>query len=114
MQLFYKRDRAGRRAFAARLREVPVLDEQKFVLAGFVAARLIRRIDGFACDGIDKLVFEAIAGTPVHLPKGDSIGARNRGIERDRAGDEREFQIALPIRACAGNRHSNATTKSGR
>jgi hypothetical protein len=45
-------------------------------------------------------VFEAIAGTPVHLPKGDSIGARNRGIERDRAGDERELQIALPVRAC--------------
>ena len=33
--------RAGRRALATRLREVAVLNEQKFVLADLVAARLV-------------------------------------------------------------------------
>ena len=94
-----KRYRAGWRTFAARLREVPVLDEQKFVLADFVAARFVRRVNGFAGDGIDKLVFEAMAGASVDLPEGDSFGGRSRGIERDRTGDERQLQIALPVRA---------------
>ena len=44
-------------ALTARLGEVPVLNQQKFVLADFVAARFVRRVNGFAGDGIDKLVF---------------------------------------------------------
>jgi hypothetical protein len=48
-------------ALTARLGEVPVLNQQKFVLADFVAARFVRRVNGFAGDGIDELVLRAMA-----------------------------------------------------
>jgi hypothetical protein len=40
----------------------------------FVAARLVRRGNGFAGDGIDKLV-KAMTRAPVDLAEGDSLGA---------------------------------------
>ena len=97
-------------ALTARLGEVAVLNQQKFVAADFEAVRLVRRLNGFAGDGIDDLVFEAMAGAPVDLPEGYSFGGRRRRIERDRIGDERQLQIALPIRACR-RQHTLQRTK---
>jgi hypothetical protein len=56
-------------ALTARLGEVAVLNQQKFVAADFEAVRLVRRLNGFAGDGIDDLVFEAMAGAPVDRRK---------------------------------------------
>src|SRR5262245_8128833 len=40
-----------------------------------------------------------MAGAPIDLPERDSFGGRSRRIKRDRTGNERQLQIALPVRA---------------
>ena len=94
---FCKLDSAGRRALAARLLKLAVLDQQKPVLADLVAARLVVRFHGLAGDGIDQLVLEAVPRAAVHLPEGDPFRGGRRGIERDRAGHERKLEKAIPV-----------------
>ena len=86
---FCKRTVAGRRALAARLHRARGPRRAETVLADLVAARLVVRVHRLAGDGIDELVLQAVAGAAVHLPEGDPFRGRCRGIERDRAGDER-------------------------
>ena len=49
--------------------------------------------------GVDLLVPDAIAGLLVELMEADLLPLGGRRKQRDRTGDEREFQVAFPVRA---------------
>jgi hypothetical protein len=68
--------------------EVFILDHQISVFGVFVAAALVRALDGVARHLIDELLTNAIAGLLVDLPEGDPLARRRSGVERDRAGNE--------------------------
>jgi hypothetical protein len=84
-----------------------VVDEKHLALADFVAAAFLVRPHDLAGHGIDKLLTEAIARLPVHLPERNPLGRRDRRIEGDRAGYERELEVTPPLRT----RHSILQTR---
>jgi hypothetical protein len=68
-------------------------------LADLVAAAdvlLVHRLGGLC---IDKLLLEPVAGLLVDPVERDPFRTRCRRLERNRAGYERELEVALPIRA---------------
>ncbi|SFQ21192.1 hypothetical protein SAMN05216330_11941 [Bradyrhizobium sp. Ghvi] len=56
-------------AHASRALKVLVLDYQKVVFTDLIPARLVCSINGLVRDRIDQFVFEAMARSPVDLPK---------------------------------------------
>ncbi|MCA1458790.1 hypothetical protein I6F35_37485 [Bradyrhizobium sp. BRP22] len=80
-----RRQAPPRRALASRPLKVPVLDQQKLVLADLIATRLVDWLYSLAGNRIDKLVFEAMARSPVDLPEGYPLRCRNCGIQRNGA-----------------------------
>jgi len=56
-------------AHASRALKVSVLDYQKVVLTDLIPPRLVCSINGLVRDRIDQFVFEAMARSPVDLPK---------------------------------------------
>ena len=48
---------------------------------------------------VDHLLAQAVAGLAVDLVEVRLLGLAGRREERDRAGDERELEIAFPVRA---------------
>ena len=78
--------------------EFVVLDQDIGVLGVLVAAALILALDRFARDLVDQLLAQPVAGLLVDLAERDPLVARCAGVEGDRTGDERELEVALPIR----------------
>ena len=74
-----------------------VLDENVLVLGDLVAAALLAGLDRLARDIVDELLAQPVAGLAVDLAERDTLARRGRGVERDRALDERELEVALPI-----------------
>ena len=75
-----------------------VLDHEVVALADLVAAALVlgsHRLAGFL---IDELLAKSIAGGLVDLPESDALQARARRMQRDRARDQCQFEIAFPVR----------------
>src|SRR3546814_772988 len=95
----------GARALEADRLELLVLDDHVAAFLGIVAAHLVffpHRLVGL---GVDVAAAHAVAGRAVDGVEPD-LAARRRGRrEGDRAGDEGEFQIALPV---GTRRHGNA------
>ena len=67
-------------------------------LGVFVAAPLVGSLNRLARHLVDELLAQPVAGLLVDLAEGDALGTAGRGMQRDRARDERELEIALPIR----------------
>jgi hypothetical protein len=44
-----------------------------------------------------ELLAQAIAGGLVDLPQGDALGTRAGRMERNRTGDQGQFEIAFPV-----------------
>jgi hypothetical protein len=81
--------------------------EQKLIFADFVAASLLIGGHRLTCDDINKLLTEAVARLLIDLPERDAPFPGDGRIQRDRAGNERELQKALPVRA--GNQGNTPT-----
>jgi hypothetical protein len=75
------------------------LDDEKLVLTHRVAAPAIQRLHNLSGADIDELVPEPVASLAVYLAEADPLRSRDRGVECDRAGDQRKLQIAFPMRS---------------
>jgi hypothetical protein len=69
--------------------------DNQMVLRHFVAAALAVRFDDLARDGIHQLLTQAIAGLAVHFPKRKLLLGRDSRVKADRAGDQRELEVAF-------------------
>lgn len=58
---------------AARPLDVAVINQEEFVLGGLVPGCLVGGRDLLSCDGINKLVLEAMAGAAVYLPERETL-----------------------------------------
>ena len=58
---------------------------------------LVGGIHFIAALGVDLLIFDPVAGVLVDLAEANLLALAGRGKKRDRAGDERQLQIAFPI-----------------
>ena len=77
-------------------------------LLDLVALDPILLLDRLVGLGVDDLVADAVAGLAVDDVEANALAGGGGGVERDRAGDQREFQIALPIRT---RRHDITPTR---
>ena len=68
-------------------------------LLDFVAFDDVGLLDLVAGLGVDLPVVDAIAGLFVELMEADLFALGRRRKKRDGAGDERELQVAFPVRA---------------
>src|SRR5262249_46304734 len=66
-------------------------------LGHLVAAAFVLGGDRLAGLFIDELLAQAIAGGLVDLPEGDALSTRAGGMERNRTGDQSQFEIAFPV-----------------
>jgi hypothetical protein len=78
--------------------ELRVLDDQILPLGDLVAAALVLRVDRLAGFLIDELLTQPVTGRFVDLPEGDALCARAGGVQCDRARDQGQLEIALPVR----------------
>ena len=77
--------------------ELVILDHEVRALRIFVAPALVCRLDGVTGVFVDQLLAKPVAGLLVDLAKRHAFARRRRRPEADRAGDEGELDIALPI-----------------
>ena len=74
--------------------------EQDVIVAGdFVAFHAIGGLDEVAGLGVDILLLQPVARIAVHHMEGDALAGARRREHRDGAGDQRQLQVALPIRS---------------
>ena len=92
-----------------------ILDLKIDALGIFIAPALVFGADGLLRHFIDELLAQPVAGLLVDLPERYPLRRRSRRVERNRARNERELKIALPI-GTSGCSHDellrNADTKS--
>ena len=74
-----------------------VLDQEIGVLRIFVSAALVGRLDRLAGDVVDELLAQPIAGLLVELAERHPLAGGRGGIDRDRAGNEGQLDVALPV-----------------
>ena len=74
--------------------QLRILDNEVVTFGDLVATASVFRCDRRAGLFIDKLLAQAIAGGLVDLPEGDALGTRAGGMERNRTGDQSQFEIA--------------------
>jgi hypothetical protein len=72
---------------------------QVFALPDFIALDDVGGVDLVTALRVDLPVLDAVAGILVELMETDLFPLTGRWIKRDRAGHERELQIAFPIGA---------------
>jgi hypothetical protein len=60
-------------------------------------------VDYLAGHRVYELMTESIAGLAADLPERDLFFRRDRRVKGDRAGNERELEVTLPIRASRGH-----------
>ncbi len=75
-----------------------IIDDEVLTLGDLVAAAFIFGGDRRAGLLIDELLAQAIAVGLVDLPECDALGRRARRMQRNRTGDQGEFEIAFPVR----------------
>jgi hypothetical protein len=78
--------------------EFLVLDHEVLPLGDLVAAPLVLGGDRLAGFLIDELLAQPIAGRLVDLPERNPLRGRAGGMQRDRARDQRQLEIAFPVR----------------
>jgi hypothetical protein len=84
-----------------------------FALANLVALDDVLALDLVAGVGIDLAVLDAVAGGLVELMEADLLPLGRRREKRDRAGNERELEVALPISTrCHGDSRTLRELKS--
>jgi len=83
--------------FRSRSFELRVLNDEVLALGHLVAAAFVLGGDRLAGLFIDELLAQAIAGGLVDLPEGDALGTRAGRMERNRTGDQSQFEIAFPV-----------------
>ena len=89
--------------------ELLVLDKDVGALADLVALDLLFVFDRLARLGVDVLALHTIAGLAVErVEKRTRAEELVAGIQRDRARDEGQLQVSLPVGA---RRHSYTPTK---
>src|SRR3954469_19073172 len=79
-------------------------------LADLIALDDVLILHRFASLGVNSLELDAIARIAVDLVEPDLFAFRTGGIERYRARDERQSQVALPVRTW---RHDSLPLSSG-
>jgi len=77
--------------------ELLVLDLDEGALGVFVAAALVGGVHRLARHLVDELLAQPVAGDLVDLAERDALRTARRAVQRDRARDERELEIALPV-----------------
>src|SRR5215471_9535983 len=77
--------------------ELRILNDEVVALGHLVAAAFVLGGDRLAGLFIDELLAQAIAGGLVDLPEGDALGTRAGRMERNRTGDQSQFEIAFPV-----------------
>jgi hypothetical protein len=80
-------------------------------VVGLVALRLVVALERLSGLGIDEHAANAVAGLAVDDVKGDAFGGRGSSVERDRADELPDLEMAFPDRAgCHGatSRHPAA------
>src|SRR5262245_8450969 len=77
--------------------ELRILNDEVLALGHLVAAAFVRGGDRLAGLFIDELLAQAIAGGLVDLSEGDALGTRAGRMERNRTGDQSQFEIAFPV-----------------
>ena len=87
----------GVRALQRHLVELLVLDQHVLALLDLIALDAVLLLDRLLGLGIDHLVVDAIAGLLVDDVEADALARGGRGIERNRARNQRKLQITLPI-----------------
>src|SRR5215831_3584274 len=94
----------GVRAFQGDVVELVVVDQDVLAFFDFIALDAILRLDLLARLGIDNLVADAVSGLAVDDVEADALAGAGGGVERHRAGDQRQFEKALPVRTrCHGS-----------
>ena len=83
-------------------------DGDVIALGDLIALDALVALDDVAGFGVDILLLEAIAGLGVQHVEGNLLGRARGGEKRDGTGDERELQIALPVRP---RRHDKLQTQ---
>src|SRR6516164_5839619 len=77
--------------------ELRILNDEVLALGHLVAAAFVLGGGRLAGLFIDELLAQAIAGDLVDLPEGDALGTRAGRMERNRTGDQSQFEIAFPV-----------------
>jgi hypothetical protein len=83
--------------------EVLVGDLDIVTLRDLVALDDVLAVDFLAGLGIHLDIADAVAGVLVELVEADLLALAGGGVEGDRARDERQTQVALPVRAGGGH-----------
>src|SRR5262249_15993678 len=78
--------------------ELCILDDEVLALGYLVAAAFVFRGDRLAGLFINELLAQPVAGRFVDLPEGDAVGRRAGRMPRNRTGDQRQVEIAFPVR----------------
>jgi hypothetical protein len=73
-------------------------------VADFISPTLVMGFDYLAADRVDELMTQSVAGTAADLPEGYLLFRGDRRVKRNRAGNERELEIALPVRTSSRQR----------
>jgi hypothetical protein len=77
--------------------ELLIRDDEVVAVGDLVATTSVLRRDRHAGVLIDQLLTQAIAGGLVDLPERDALSRRTRRMERNRTGDQSQFEIAFPV-----------------
>jgi hypothetical protein len=77
--------------------ELLVLNQEIRVLRIFVSAALVRRFDGLPRHVVYELLAEPIAALLVELAERDPLARGRSRVERNRARNEGQLQVALPV-----------------
>ena len=79
------------------------LDLDVFALGKRIAAALVILLDDLSRFLVDHLLPQAVAGLAIDLVEVGFLGLARRRVERNRAGHERELEVALPIGTTRGD-----------
>src|SRR5262249_55892100 len=104
-------DLDGARALDGDGLELLGLELDILALADFVAFDDVGRVDILLGLRVHFAVFDAVAGVLIDLMKADFFALAARGKQRDRTRDERQFEVAFPIRTRG---HGGAPIKATR
>src|SRR5205814_1483938 len=75
-----------------------VIDQHVLALFDLIALDAVVLLDRLPGFGIDHLVVDAVAGLLIDDVEADALARGGRGIKRNRARNQRKFQITLPLR----------------
>ena len=92
-------DAQGLVALRHRLGQLLFLDHDRFAAVGLVALCLVVALDRLAGLGIDEHAADAVAGLAIDDVEGDALGGRGGRVQRDRADELPDLEMAFPDRA---------------